>query len=940
MSRIPAATYRLQLNRNFTFADAEKVLDYLVALGISHVYLSPIRTSRKGSTHGYDVTDPTQVDPELGGEAALEHFQSELRARGLGLIVDVVPNHMAASSENRWWMDVLENGPASAYASYFDVAWRRSDGSEGKVMLPFLAETFGEALDRGLLKLSFSGSQLFVAYNGQSFPLSPSTYPDVLGRNLEVLKGALPHESPELSEFEGIVAAARAIQAAPASGNGALRTQFHALRGRIQKLVSGSPMIAAFIENNVEELNGARGDAVSVSALERILAAQHYSLAYWRTSGDEINYRRFFSIDDLVGVRVEDPEVFEAMHAVLARLNTHEPHPGLRVDHIDGLHDPLAYLQKLSQFTRNDNESGYLVVEKILAQGESLPRDWPVDGTTGYDFLNESTRVFVDDANAQAMEQLYREWTGEHESFDDVAYAKKMFVMRELFRVEMRSLGRELANLARDDRYAREVDSSSLREALIEITACLKQYRTYVRSVELSSSDHAAIEAAVRDARKRNKTIDRKAVDFARDVLLLSPLPHVRPEQREAWLAFVMRWQQFTGPITAKGLEDTALYNYFPLSALNEVGGDPMIKREDAALFAQFVEERRKHWPHSMNASTTHDTKRSEDARARIAVLSEIPSDWRAALDRWSEMNRKWAVTIVGEETPDRNEEYLLYQTLIATWPLDTRRWGELVARLQEYVVKAGREAKVHTRWVKPNLAREAALQKFVASVLDRTSNADFVNDFAQFQRLTADYGMLNGLSQTLLKLACPGVPDFYQGSEAWDFRLVDPDNRAPVCFKSLRTQLDHAQKVANRGDEADLESMVARWHDGRIKLHLIESALAFRRTHSKLFDTGAFQELAAQGEHAHRTFAFQRSFANESAVIVIPRCVASLKAPLDRAGRAKFWANTTIEIPNAAADWTNVLAPGAQALRTQSGRIALGDVFVQFPVALLTPVA
>ncbi len=938
MSRIPCATYRLQLNRNFTFADAGSVLDYLVALGISHVYLSPIRTSRTGSTHGYDVTDPTQVDPELGGEAALEQFQAELRARGLGLIVDVVPNHMAASSENRWWMDVLENGPASAYASYFDVAWRRSDGSEGKVMLPFLAETFGEALDRGLLKLSFQGSQLSVAYNGQSFPLSPSTYAEVLGRNLEVLKGALPQESSELSEFQGIVAAARAIQSAPASSNGSLRAQFHALGGRIQKLASNSPMIAAFIEKNVEELNGARGDAVSVSALERILAAQHYSLAYWRTSGDEINYRRFFSIDDLVGVRVEDPEVFEATHAVLARLRTHEPHAGLRVDHIDGLHDPLAYLQKLSRFTRNGGEPGYLVVEKILAQGESMPRDWPVDGTTGYDFLNESTRLFVDDSNAEFLERLYKTWTGEQESFDDVAYAKKMFVIRELFRVEMRSLGRELANLARDDRYARETDSASLREALIEITACLKQYRTYVRSVDVSASDHAAIEAAVRDARNRNKTIERKAIDFARDVLLLSPLPHVRPEQREAWLAFVMRWQQFTGPITAKGLEDTALYNYFPLSALNEVGGDPIIKRTESPSFAHFVEERRKHWPHSMNASTTHDTKRSEDARARIAVLSEIPSDWRAALDRWSEMNRKWAVTIGGEETPDRNEEYLFYQTLIGTWPLDTRKWEDLVFRLQEYVVKAGREAKVHTRWVKPNLSREAALRNFVARVLDRTSNADFVNDFAGFQRVTADYGMLNGLSQTLLKLTCPGVPDFYQGSEAWDFRLVDPDNRAPVCFQSLRTQLEQVKEIGRHTDTAGFESMLARWHDGRIKLHLIASALAFRQAHSALFDTGSFQEITATGEHARRTFTFQRSTATESAVIVIPRCVASLKAPLDRAGRAKFWAGTTIQIPNRAAKWANVLAPGAKALRAESGRLSLGDVFEQFPVALLTP--
>jgi (1->4)-alpha-D-glucan 1-alpha-D-glucosylmutase len=940
MTRIPSATYRLQLNSQFTFADAEKVLDYLVALGISHVYLSPIRTSRKGSTHGYDVTDPTQVDPELGGEAALEEFQAALRRRGLGLIADVVPNHMAASSENRWWMDVLEQGPESAYASYFDVAWRRGDGSEGKVMLPFLAETFGEALDRGLLRLSFQESRLSVSYNGHSFPLSPTTYADVLGRNLEILKGALSQDSPEFLEFQGILAAARAIQSGSSGSNGALRTQFHALRGRLQKLASDSPMICAFIENNLDELNGRRGDVASLANLERILAAQHYSLAYWRTSGDEINYRRFFSIDDLVGVRVEDPEVFEATHAVLARLNSHEPHPGLRVDHIDGLHDPLGYLQKLSQFIRNGGEPGYLVVEKILAPGERMPAEWPVDGTTGYDFLNESTRVFVDEANGAALEKIYSEWTGEKEGFEEVAYSKKIFVMRELFRVEMRSLGRELANLARDDRYAREIESAALGEALIEVSACLRQYRTYIRSVEVSPSDGAAIEDAVKEARRRNAGLDRRAFDFTREVLLLEAAPHVRPEQREGRLTFVMRWQQFTGPITAKGLEDTALYNYFPLSALNEVGGDPKIARAGASTFAKFLEERGRRWAHSMNASTTHDTKRSEDVRARIAVLSEVPSEWGAALDRWSAMNRKWVENIDGEDTPDRNEEYLLYQTLIGTWPLDGRAWEKWVSRLQEYFVKASREAKVHTRWVKPNLAREDVLQKFVASILDRNANSDFVNDVARFQKVTAECGMLNGLSQTLLKLACPGVPDFYQGSETWDLRLVDPDNRSPVCFQALDGQLGQVREIANRRDPAELETLVARWQDGRVKVHLIQSVLAFRRAHAQLFEDGTFEALTVTGEHAERAFAFRRAHGKESAVVVIPRCVASVKAPFDRAGRSKFWSNTSIALTAGISSWMNIVAPGAPEISATSGRLSLGDVFEQFPVALLTPSA
>jgi (1->4)-alpha-D-glucan 1-alpha-D-glucosylmutase len=929
MTHVPTATYRLQLNSQFTFADAAKVLDYLVALGISHVYLSPVLTSRKGSTHGYDVTDPSQVDPELGGEAGFQLFQKELQSRGLGLLLDVVPNHMAASRENRWWSDVLELGPASPYSAYFDVSWRRPDGSEGKVMLPFLGETFGEALDNGLLKLSFGGSQLSISYHDNRFPLAPASYADVLGRNADALKAAVLPDSGEYLEFQGILAAARALRAG--SGNpSAARSSFHALRGRLEKLAADSPAIRAFVDKNVEELNGHNGDVASRSSLERILASQHYSLAYWRTTGDEINYRRFFSIDDLVGVRVEDPEVFDATHAVLARLCSQSPRPGLRVDHIDGLHDPQAYLERLALLCGTKEDPGYLIVEKILEANEKLPATWPIDGTTGYEFLNSCQRLFVDEKNAAALERRYAEWTGEREGFEDVAYEKKMFVMRELFRVEMRALGRELANLAHDDRYSRELVSYHLREALIETTACLPRYRTYIRSVDVTPEDRAVITHAIDQGRRRNAAIESRVFDFLREVLLLEAAPHVRPEQRESRLAFVMRWQQFTGPITAKGLEDTALYDYYPLTALNEVGGWPTTASPRHSTFAEFAHDRQHRWPNSLNATTTHDTKRSEDVRSRIVVLSEIPDDWFGALNRWSKLNEKWIAEVGGESVPDRNEQYFLYQTLVGTWPTDLRLWDKWVERLKEYMVKAGREAKVHTRWVKPNVEREAAIQKFVGAILDRSANSDFVNDFAKFQRATSEYGMLNGLSQALLKIAAPGIPDFYQGSETWDFRLVDPDNRTPVCFETLEKMVN---KMGSPTAE-ELDAMLTHWHDGRAKLHLVASALRFRDAHAELFARGTCDFLVTGGPHADRVIAMRRALKNDEVLAVLPRCVASKKMPLDRAGRRVFWKDTTIEL-GSQRKWTNVLAQGWSQAAPLDARVSMADIFDAFPVAL-----
>src|SRR5271154_2565422 len=633
-TRTPIATYRLQFHREFRFADAVKVLDYLRALGISDVYASPILSSRRGSTHGYDGTDPTRINPELGTEEEFTAFQQELQKRGMGLLLDVVPNHMAASSENRWWMDVLENGTDSAFASYFDIDWRPgAKNMDGRILLPVLGKPFGEVLDGGELSVILENAKFSIRYFDSLFPVAPRSYSAILRHATRPLRDFLGEESSSFQEYAGILAALEAFSSREQSSSGDAaerRARFSALEGRLHDLQSNQD-IARVIGESLAELNGAKNDPASFNELQSVLAQQHYKLAYWQNINESINYRRFFAITELVGMRVDDALVFDALHNSLLRAVSKDVLTGLRVDHIDGLRDPAAYLARLQQrLAHSDNSAAtapsYVLVEKILARGEMLPGEWPVSGTTGYEYLNFVNDIFVDPSRAKAIEEIYAKFTGKETKYSDVLYQKKKLVMNTLLGLEMRSLGRQLGELAAQDRYARELPRAGLLEALIETTACVPAYRTYVHSLEVPPEAREFIERALAEARERKPHLDEACFDFLRDVLLLANPPHVFAEQREARLAFVMRWQQFTGPIVAKGVEDTALYVYHPLLSLNEVGGSP----EPSQLmsweqFCEFITTRQKLWPQTLNAASTHDTKRSEDVRARINVLSEIP---------------------------------------------------------------------------------------------------------------------------------------------------------------------------------------------------------------------------------------------------------------------------------------------------------------------------
>jgi len=943
-NRAPSATYRIQLNKDFRFADAHKILDYLQELGISDLYLSPVLASRKGSNHGYDIIDPSRINPDLGTEEEFNGLQAELQNRGMGLLLDIVPNHMAASVENPWWMDVLENGSQSPFAAFFDVEWHPHARSlEGRILLPVLGRPFGEALDSGELKVVYGDGRFYIEYFDSLFPLSPRSYHAVLNHRAETLKDSLGEKSSAYHEYFGIIASALDLARADRrDGETAAerRLRFEWTRDRLRTLVNSNAEVALLIEGNLAEINGRDGDPASFGFLQRLLAEQNYKLAFWQNLNESINYRRFFTIADLVGVRVEDPLVFEATHGYILRLVARNPMAGLRIDHIDGLRDPLAYLNRLQERLANDetrSESpSYALVEKILELHESLPEDWPVSGTTGYDYLNHANGIFVNPEGARQIEEIYSAFIGRKHDFADVLYQKKKLVMNTLLGVEMRTLGRQLAELAAQDRYARELERDDLIDALMEVTACLRVYRTYIRNMDSPPSAIQYIEEAVAAARSRTPQLRPAYFNFVREVLLLLNPPHVLVDQREARLAFVMRWQQFTGPILAKGFEDTALYVYYPLLSLNEVGGDP--RPSDAATrqdFYAFLRDRHQSWPATLDATSTHDTKRSEDVRARINVLSEVPSEWQDHLKRWSDLNSKHRSQVSGQSAPDANEEYFFYQTLLGVWPLEANGDSNLLPRVQDHLIKATREAMVHTRWTRPHQPHEEALRNFAAKVLS-PDNRDFLNDFGEFQRKVAYFGMINSLSQTLLKIASPGVADFYQGSEVWDLRLVDPDNRGPIDFSQRFAALKGILNSDSAAGQGMVRDLVEHWQDGRIKLYLTWKVLTFRRAHRELFAEDEFLPLESAGCHAQNVIAFLRKTSTASALIAVPRWLSGFpvnnKQTLD-------WCDTRLILPaGAPSSWRNVLSRTeitTESRQTESFVLAI-DLFRHFPVALL----
>ncbi|HSO06194.1 MAG TPA: malto-oligosyltrehalose synthase, partial [Pelomicrobium sp.] len=958
---IPRATYRLQMNSGFTFADATRLAPYLAALGVSHAYCSPYLKARAGSTHGYDIIDHNALNPEIGSAEDLERFVAALDGHGLMQLIDVVPNHMGVmGADNGYWLDVLENGQASIYAGYFDIDWNPiKDELQGRVLVPVLGDAYGTVLERGEIRLAFDAGrgEFSFWYYEHRFPVDPRQYAEILAPHAERLAARLGEDNPVTQEFASLATAFAHLPAHATTdpARTAERNRDKEIHKRhLASLAERSADVAWLIDELVRELNGSAGEPLSFDALDTLLDAQPYRLAYWRVASDEINYRRFFDINDLAALRMENPEVFAFTHRLVLQLLADGKVHGLRIDHPDGLYDPLQYFRRL-QWRRAELPAGaedadtapllstYLVVEKILARDEPLPPEWPVHGTTGYDFLNFVCGLLLNAAAGTRLERFYRSFTRETLAFDDLLYQAKRLIMRTALAGEINVLAGALARIAEADRRTCDFTLNGLRNALREIVACFPVYRTYVDEGVTSEHDRRYINQAVDAAKLRGRAGDVSAYDFVREVLLTAIAEGKPAGYREQVLSLAMKVQQYTAPVTAKGLEDTSFYAYHRLVALNDVGGDPRSFGVTPLAFHRANRERQRVWPHTMLATSTHDNKRSEDVRVRIAALSELTDEWRARVLRWARMNRGHKRRIDGLRAPSLNDEYLLYQTLAGAWPVpdpDADGLDAFRIRIRDYMLKAVREAKVHTSWINRNEAYEDAVTVFVDALLAPGSGNAFLAEFVPFARKLAPLGFWNSLTQTLLKLTVPGVPDIYRGSELWDFSLVDPDNRRPVDYDRRAALLG---EIAAAAADPALRAGLARAllndpADGRIKLYFIWAGLQLRRSREVLFALGEYVPLRTTGARTEHVVAFARRHGDDTVVVAAGRLFAALDGAA-RPPAGAVWEGTAIDAPGPGS-WLNVLTGETVETADDGGtpRLAAERVFATMPWALLVP--
>jgi (1->4)-alpha-D-glucan 1-alpha-D-glucosylmutase len=981
------ASYRLQLGSALGFDGVAALGPYLEALGISEVYLSPCFRCGPGSSHGYDVTDHNAFNPELGSAATFDRMAAALAARGLGLILDVVPNHMGiAGDANPWWLDVLENGPASPRAEIFDIDWAPAKAElRNRVLLPILPDQYGRVLESQQLALEFVDGAFHLRYAGARLPITPRTYPQILTDGLEPVAQRLGPEDAGLQELRSILTAIEHLpgrtETDPRRVEERMREK-EIVKRRLMALAKESADIREHIEETVRRFNGVPGEPASFDALDRILSAQTYRLADWRVAGDEVNYRRFFDVSHLAAIRMERRSVFDATHQLILRLVGEGKVTGLRIDHPDGLYAPGEYFHRLQEGaliatarrllpelgppeaealaalyrTRAADQAAtlearplWIAAEKILGPDEPLPEWWAVAGTTGYDFLAAVNGLFVDRGTSRQMTALYSRVAGDGARMADVTYGAKRLIMQVSMASEINQLGYHLDRMSERDRLARDFTLPSLGRAIREVVAAFAVYRTYVGddgSDTPGPRDRGYIESAVAEAKRRNPTVNVSIFDFVRDVLLLRHPDRSGPDERAARRHFAMRFQQTTGPVTAKGVEDTAFYLYNRLVSLNEVGGDPARYGEPVSVFHARNERRLERWPESMLSTSTHDTKRGEDVRARINVLSEAPTEWAAEVRRWRGIARRFKRQIDGHAAPDHNDEYLLYQTLVGAWPArdEDEPLETVTRRLVAYMEKATKEAKRRTSWVNPSQPYDGAVREFIRGLL--APDGPFLPAFRPFQRLVAAHGAVNSLAQTLLKLTVPGVPDFYQGTELWDLALVDPDNRRPVDFPRRQALLEalRARIAADEAAGADATALcaelLAHWPDGRVKLYLTHRALTLRQQRAPLFAVGGYRALETDGPRADHLLALARTDGTDAVVAAVPRLTARLGGLTGQILLGpSAWEHTAVVL---AEDLAGVYRDRFTGLTVTSeprdggAILPAGALFAHFPVALL----
>ncbi len=877
---IPLATYRLQMHPGFTFDDAGAIADYLAKLGVTHVYASPYLQSASGSTHGYDVTHHGQTNAELGGAEGHARMCARFGECGLGHILDIVPNHMSiAGRGNAWWWDVLENGPASRYAAYFDVDWRPPEEKlRDTVLLPILGDHYGRLLEAGEIKIGRDGGAFIVKYHDHEAPIAPRSLNDLL------MRAAVACQSEKLAFFAECFGNLPMSTATDRESVMRRHRDKELLRQLLARLCDEEPAVAEAIDQVVGQINA------SADQLDALLDRQNYRLAFWRTARQDLDYRRFFDINTLVSLRMEDDQVFQDTHRLILQWLREGVLDGLRIDHPDGLRDPKRYFERLRAAAPN----AWLVVEKILQPGESLPEDWPVAGTTGYDFLNRLGGLFVDPAGEEPIGSFYAQFTGQTTDYASMVREKKLAVLENLFGSDINRMTSLLVKVCERQRRYRDYTRPELRAMLCEVIACFGVYRTYAQASDSRVSEHDAryVGEAIEAAKSHRTDIDPDLFAFMQNLLTLKVTGSVEAE-------FVMRFQQTTGPVMAKGVEDTVFYNFNRLVALNEVGGNPGQFGISLADFHHTSIATQRHWPTSMLATTTHDTKRSQDVRARLVLLSEIPDKWTRAVSDWSTMNQRHK----HEDLPDRNAEYLLYQTLVGAWPIE-------IDRVLAYMHKAAREANAFTSWNDPNPQYERALERFIRGALADDKFVAAINDFV---KPLVEPGRINSLAQVLIKLTAPGIGDIYQGNELWDLSLVDPDNRRPVDYAARRRLLEKL-------DGANSKQVLSGMDEGLPKLWVTTKALHLRRKFSEAFGPeGGYLPLSAQGPRAENVVAYLRG---ASCVVVCPRLVMQV---------ARCWQGTTIQLPQGV--WKNELGDE----RVFEGEISIETLLSDFPIALLS---
>jgi (1->4)-alpha-D-glucan 1-alpha-D-glucosylmutase len=907
---IPIATYRVQLTADFDFDAAAGIVPYLKSLGITHLYASPFMKARKGSTHGYDIVDHTQLNPELGGEAAFERLSRALKQHDLGLILDFVPNHMGVHfADNPWWLDVLEWGPASPHAASFDIDWDTLPyRARGGVLLPIIGSSYGEALEKGEIELCYdAGEGSFSAwYFEHRLPIAPERYREMLR---SIVREAGAESEPAGKQLLDL--ALRHTGPRRPSRNDA-----PAFKAELKGITGGADIIA----RGLDAYRAGPDRTSQTLALHHLLERQHYKLGQWRLASSEINYRRFFDVNSLAGLRVEDAGTFDAIHRLVKRLIADDRLQGLRLDHIDGLRDPAQYFQRLRRLIReaqgHAGQPFYMVIEKILGEHEQLHRFAGVQGTTGYEWLNVILQVLVDGKGLEPLDEIWRQLSNMSPKLDPVLLQAKRRVLETLLTSEFTVLTRLLARIAGGHYSTRDFSADSLRQALELYVLHFPVYRTYLTQAGPSAHDRALISGTIEKARANWFGADEGIFDFLRDTLnldLIAPgrVPHSKPRVRR----FALKVQQFTGPMMAKSLEDTAFYRYHRLLALNEVGGDPAAQTLPVETFHNMMRTRAKDWPHGMTATATHDTKRGEDARARLLALAELPGEWASAVGRWKILNAPHLVVERSMRSPSAAFEYMLYQALVGAWPL-AERDETFLERMQAYALKAAREGKQETSWLNPHAAYEAGLQAFLARILDPEHSAEFLGSLQSFTQRTSLLGALNSLSQITLKATMPGVPDFYQGAEFWDFSLVDPDNRRPVDFAARASALAGLETP-------DWTSLAQNWADGRIKLGWTRHLLKLRTELAEVFAHGDYQPLEVVGPHRDHVIAFARRHGGDAVIVAVGKSLA----PLTQGGRV--W-------PDAKAYDGAIITRGYSVEGVSGNKLPLADAFKHLPVAVL----